>query len=96
VCAILDPALEGNEMNTVHLIGHFGGRTFETSPSQVRVVGELKLRDYIQGKNVAAAGLKLDRDNGSTEWEMGMTQYGHGLSYESGLVMLQAKMYPMS
>jgi len=43
-------------------------------------------------EKIPAAGLKLDRSTGGTEWEMGNTQYGHGLSYDSGLVMLKSWM----
>jgi len=44
--------------------------------------------NYKTGTETKAAGLKLDRDNGSQNWAMGTKQYGYGLSYEAGLVML--------
>jgi len=54
------------------------------------------LRNTDTAANIKAAGLKLDRAAGGTEWEMGTEQYGHGLAYESGLVMLKAWMYPFT
>lgn len=54
----------------------------------------MKLRNIDTQADIKAAGLKLDRATGGTEWEMGNIQYGHGMSYESGLVMLKAWMYP--
>jgi hypothetical protein len=54
------------------------------------------LRNTDTNNDIKAAGLKLDRATGGTEWEMGNTQYGHGLSYNSGLVMLKAWMYPFT
>lgn len=71
-CAILDPANEGNEQHTVALIGHFGGRNEGQWPNQIRIVGDLKLRNIDSQENIKAAGLKLDRATGGTEWSMGM------------------------
>lgn len=53
-CAILDPATEGNEGHSVSIIGHFGGRTTDTAPTQIRIVGDLKLRktDLDDTKNI--------------------------------------------
>lgn len=95
-CAILDPANEGNEQHTVALIGHFGGRDEGQWPTQIRVVGGLKLNNIDTQKYIKAAGLKLDFATGGTEWEMGLKQYGYGMSYNSGLVMLKAWMYPFT
>lgn len=37
LCAFLDPANEGNELHTVALIGHFGGRNEGQWPNQIRI-----------------------------------------------------------
>ena len=46
-CAILDPASEGNEMHTVALIGHFGGREAGQWPESIRIATDLKLYDNL-------------------------------------------------
>lgn len=55
-------------MNVVTLVGMFGGRTEGTWPNSIRVVGDLKLDDNINGEVISAKGLKLDRGNGGLSW----------------------------
>lgn len=63
LCAILDPANEPNEMHTVTLVGHFGGRAESQWPNAIEVVSEtLKLYDNENKKIISAKNLKLERD----------------------------------
>ena len=101
VCAFLDPANEPNEGHTVTLTGHFGGREEGQWPTSIEVVSDdLKLWDNIQKKQISAKGLKLERETGGASWggftTSSTTQYGHSMSYESGLLMLQAWAYPFT
>lgn len=41
-------------------------------------------------KVISAKGLRLERETGGGTYQMGDAQYGHSMSYESGLVMLKA------
>jgi len=69
VCAFLDPANEPNEMHTVTIIGHFGGRLEGTWPEAIEVVGHtLKLWNNVARTILPARGLKLERTTGGNLW----------------------------
>jgi len=98
VCAFLDPAIEGNEGHTVSIIGHFGGRTDDTSPLSIQVTTDLKLYDNINNKEISAKSLMLEKSDGATIRDLVDTggQYGFSFSYHSGLIMLNAIAYSFS
>ena len=71
VCAFLDPAAEANELHTVTLLGHFGGRSENQWPRSISVVGDLKLYNNEAHKVISAKGLQLKRSDGGDGWVVG-------------------------